>query len=276
MYGALDRSRRRFGIRIAVGLAGACIAVFLFRVAFRTTERPRARARASRIPALACSFTVWSERPLMFGLALLGVLVFTVEVPDSFLGRHPRVVIPVVMWLWVNVHGTFALGFVYLACISSARWLDGAPPGQGRERDLLDRRPRSPRCVDVREPVRAEPRALPASRSMGRSSVLSNVAEWQSVDLHTPTGSAVTRSGSSSRVVALARSKPRRGDVLVTRRVPVPRLVGGAQRRDRGRGDDPDRRPGVAGPRPGRRPRPSATARRRRSWSCSCASSACC
>ena len=67
--------------------------MFLFRVAFRTAD-DRVRGLAIAIPALACSFTVRSERPLWFGLALLGALVFTVEVPDSLLGRHPRVVIP--------------------------------------------------------------------------------------------------------------------------------------------------------------------------------------
>src|SRR6478752_9646429 len=97
MYGALSRSVGDFGIRIAVGLASACVAVFLFRIALHATG-DRVRALALAIPALACTFTVRSERPLMFGLALLGLLVFTVEVPESFLGRHPRVVIPVVMW----------------------------------------------------------------------------------------------------------------------------------------------------------------------------------
>ena len=104
------------------------------------------RALALVIPALACTFSVQSERPLMFGLVFLSILVFTIEVPGSFLGRHPRVVVPATMWLWVNVHGTFSLGFLYLAVYLFGRYLDGSPPHRGRERELLSAprsRPRS-------------------------------------------------------------------------------------------------------------------------------------
>src|SRR5947207_2743432 len=135
MYGALSRSVGDFGIRIAVGLASACVAVFLFRIALHATG-DRVRALALAIPALACTFTVRSERPLMFGLVLLGLLVFTVEVPKSWLGRHPRVVIPALMWVWVNVHGTFSLGFLYLLVSFAAVRLDGGSPFEGRARDL--------------------------------------------------------------------------------------------------------------------------------------------
>src|SRR6478752_615870 len=63
MYGALDRALGPFAIRIAVGLAGACVAVFLYRIALHAT-RDRVRALALLIPALVCSFSVQSERPL--------------------------------------------------------------------------------------------------------------------------------------------------------------------------------------------------------------------
>ena len=50
---------------------------------------------------------------------------------------------------------------------------------------------------------------------MGRSKVLSNVAEWQSVSLHS-LGGLFYAFWLFLSVVALARSKPRRGDVLVS------------------------------------------------------------
>jgi hypothetical protein len=50
---------------------------------------------------------------------------------------------------------------------------------------------------------------------MGRSSVLSNVAEWQSVNLHSATG-ALYAMWFFLTLVALARSKPRRGELLLT------------------------------------------------------------
>ena len=45
--------------------------------------------------------------------------------------------IPPVIWLWANVHGTFALGFIYLLLHCVGRWLDGAPPWRSRERQLV-------------------------------------------------------------------------------------------------------------------------------------------
>ncbi len=212
MYAVLERSFGDHAIRLAVGVAGACIAVLLFRVAFETAD-DRVRGLAIAIPALACSFTVRSERPLWFGLALLGALVFTVEAPNSLLGRHPRIVIPVLLWLWVNTHGTFSLGFAFLALYLVGRWLDGASPLRGRERELvigtaiaavvIFLNPYGPSLVFF-------PVAL-----MGRSKVLNNVAEWQSVNLHSLTGYFYAFWLFLS-VVALARSKPRRGDVLLS------------------------------------------------------------
>ncbi len=212
MYGALSRSVGDYGIRVAAGLAGACIAVFLFRIAFRTAD-DRVRGLAIAIPALASSVTIRSERPLWFGLALLSALVFTIEVPDSFLGRHPRVVVPALMWLWVNTHGTFALGFAYLAVYLVGRWIDGARPTKGRERDLLIATAIAALVIFV-NPYGPSLVFFPVAL-MGRSSVLSNVSEWQSVDLHSPTG-LFYAFWFFLAMIALARSKPRRGDVLVS------------------------------------------------------------
>jgi hypothetical protein len=212
MYAVLERSIGDHAIRLAVGIAGACIAVFLFRVAFHTAD-DRVRGLAIAVPALACSFTVQSERPLWFGLALLGAVVFTVEVPDSLLGRHPRVVIPVAMWLWVNTHGTFALGFAYLVFYLVGRRLDGASFGRGRERDLLIAVGIAAVAIFV-NPYGPSLVLFPVAL-MGRSKVLSNVAEWQSVSLHS-LGGLFYAFWLFLSVVALARSKPRRGDVLVS------------------------------------------------------------
>jgi len=212
MYGALARSIGAFGIRIAVGLASACVAVTLFRLALHATG-DRVRALALAIPALACSYTVRSERPLMFGLVLLGLLVFAVEVPHSWLGRHPRVVIPALLWLWVNVHGTFSLGFLYLVVYFVAVRLDGGSPLQGRARELLIGTAIAAVLVFV-NPYGPSLVLFPAAL-MGRSHVLHNVGEWLAVDVHTITGQlyavwiVIT-------LVAFARSRPRRGDILTS------------------------------------------------------------
>jgi hypothetical protein len=212
MYGTLTRSVGDLGIRIAVGLASACVAVFLFRVALHATG-DRVRALALAIPALACTFTVRSERPLMFGLVLLSLLVFTVEVPTSFLGRHPRVVIPVMLWVWVNVHGTFSLGFGYLVVHLVGCWLDGELPWHGRPRDLLVGTGIAALVVFV-NPYGPSLVLFPLAL-MGRSNVLKNVGEWQAVDFHTLSG-FVFAIWVVITLVGFARSRPRRGELFVS------------------------------------------------------------
>ena len=82
-------------------------------------------------------YVLWSERPLLLGLLFFMILLWIVEVPDCWVGRHPLVSLPVVFWLWANVHGSFALGFVYLGLHLLGRWLDGARPWEGREKQLV-------------------------------------------------------------------------------------------------------------------------------------------
>ncbi len=135
-YGALFRALGAFGIRVFVGLVGACIGVLAYRLALRLV-RDRVVACGITVAALAGIYTLWSERPLLIGVLFLLVLLWIVEVPDSFVGRHPMVVLPVLFWLWANVHGTFALGFAYLGLHLLGRWVDGARPWDGRERVLL-------------------------------------------------------------------------------------------------------------------------------------------
>src|SRR4051812_2159030 len=136
LYGVLDRSVGPFGIRLLGALTGAAITVLAFRLALRLS-RERMRAALISVAALTGLFVLWSERPLLLGLLCFMVLIWIVEVPDCWVGRHPYVAMPVTFWLWANVHGTFALGFLYLGLHLLGRWLDGARPWSGRERQLL-------------------------------------------------------------------------------------------------------------------------------------------
>ena len=106
-YALLDRSVGGFGIRLFVGLVGAGIGILTYRLALRLV-RDRLVACGLTVAALAGIYTVWSERPLLVGVLFLLVLLWVVEVPESIVGRHPLVVIPVLMWLWANTHGTYA------------------------------------------------------------------------------------------------------------------------------------------------------------------------
>ena len=118
-----------------------------------------ARSR-SPFPRSLCSFTVESERPLMFGLVLLPAGVHGGGA-GSFLGRHPRIVIPMLMWLWVNVHGTFSLGFLYLAVYLAGRWLERRACRGGAANGICSSGPRSPRSSIFVNPYGAEPGVLP-------------------------------------------------------------------------------------------------------------------
>ena len=93
--------------------------------------RDRVVACGITLAALAGIYTLWSERPLLIGVLFFLVLLWIVEVPDSFVGRHPLIVLPVLFWLWANTHGSFALGFAYLGA-APARALGRRPPAVGR------------------------------------------------------------------------------------------------------------------------------------------------
>ena len=181
IYGALDRTAGPFGIRVFGGLVGAAIGVLVFRLALRLA-RDRARASLLSVAALAGLYTVWSERPLLLGVLFFVVTCWIVEVPDSILGRRPVVSLAVVFWLWANVHGTFALGFVYLGLHLAGRWLDGARPWSHRERRLAVAGVVAFAATFV-NPYGAALVAFPMEL-MRRGDVLRDVVEWSSPDFH--------------------------------------------------------------------------------------------
>lgn len=64
----------------------------------------------------------WSERPLLFGLVGLALVLLASE--DDL---DPRWLVPV-MWVWTNTHGSFPFGMVVLVLLALGRRLDGAWP----------------------------------------------------------------------------------------------------------------------------------------------------
>jgi hypothetical protein len=179
LYGALDRSFGAFSIRVLGGILGVLIATLAFRLALRKC-RDRIRATLLTLAALAGVYTLWSQRPLLFGLVLLLVLLWIVEVPDSIVGRHPFVWLPVLFWLWANVHGTFALGFLYLALHLLGRWLDGSRPWEGRERQHAIGALIAFAVLFV-NPYGAALVTFPIEL-LSRGDILNHVVEWRSPD----------------------------------------------------------------------------------------------
>ena len=66
------------------------------------------RTLGAALVAIAVSGPWWSPRPLLVGLACLGLTILVVES-----GRRPWLLLPVV-WVWVNSHGSFPLGAAWL------------------------------------------------------------------------------------------------------------------------------------------------------------------
>lgn len=212
-YGLIDSAAGPFGIRVAMAVTGAAIAAVGFQLVFRVAAE-RVRAVLLSTVALAASVSIWSSRPLLQGALAFLILVWMVELPGSRLGRNTGIGIPVLMWLWANVHGSFALGFAYLGLHLLGRWIDGDPPWRGKERALA-------RAVLVAAAVCVvNPYGLALLRFpfelLGRGEILRTVTEWQSPNFRSTQGVAF---GAWISVfiacVALGRNRPSRRDLVV-------------------------------------------------------------
>jgi hypothetical protein len=225
-YGLLDRALGPLGVRLLGAVTGALIAAFSYRLALRLSG-DRLRAFGLTLGAIAASFTLWAERPLFLGILALVGLLWVVEVPDSALGRRPLVALPVLMWLWINVHGTFALGFAYLGLHLAGRWAQGAPPWRGREGDLL-RATLVTLALCLVNPFGPALLLFPVEL-LRRGDILKDVVEWASPNFRSVQGItfAVWLAIFAS-CLALAPRRPGRRDVVVT--VPFLLLALWAQR----------------------------------------------
>jgi len=214
VYATLDRTLGLFAIRGLIGLVGAAVAVLAYRLAVRLSG---GWLRGAGIAAASTAglFALWSERPLVFGVLFLLALIWVVEVPDSWVGRHPLVVVPVLLWLWVNVHGSFALGVAYLGLHVLGRWIDGAPPWAGRERTLVLGAGIG-LVVSLVNPYGPALLVFPV-QLLSRGDILSHVYEWQSPDFRDRWGMAFGV-WLAIYVWALARGRHRvtRRDLVVT------------------------------------------------------------
>jgi len=213
VYGVINRSGGgAFGLRILGAIVGAVISVALFRIALRLSLD---RVRAFLLAALAflVLLQVWSERPLMLGLLGMVGLVAVVELTECRLGRRPLLALPIIMWLWANVHGSFALGFFYLVLHLVGRAFEGASPLQGRERTLL-KGTLLAGVVTLLNPYGLDLVLFPL-RLMGRSSVLDGVEEWQSPNFR-EIGGRIFAVWIVVTIVILARKHVGRRDLLVS------------------------------------------------------------
>lgn len=185
LYAWVDDMAGPWGIRVLTALCGALLAGTLYRLALRFA-RNRIRAALVTLLALRTVLTIWSERPLLFGL--LGVLLFVwiVEVPESWVGRRAWVVVPAGVWLFANLHGTWILGVGYLGLHLVGRWIEGSPPWIGRERTLAVAALAGTAAVVV-NPYGIDLLVFPV-RLVMRGETLNTVAEWTSPDFRSQAG----------------------------------------------------------------------------------------
>lgn len=158
------------GIRLLAGLVAAALAA----LAWRLTAP--ARSLLPRVGltglALVIGATFWAPRPLLFGLLLLA-LVLVIAEED----RDPRWFVPI-FWLWANLHGSFPLGLVALACLALGARLDHESERRhGRVRGLVFAAVGT--ALAAISPVGPKLLIFPI-HLLGRSDVLQRVVEWQS------------------------------------------------------------------------------------------------
>ncbi len=212
VYGALDRSVGAFGIRLFDAVIGGTISALLFYVAYKCA-RDRVRAFGLTLLAMCVLLQVWTERPLLVGLLAMVLVTIVCELPDAFISRRPEITLPIVMWFWVNSHGTFAIGFCYLALHLIGRALDGAPPLQGRERKITIGTAISAVVVFL-NPYGIELVLFPV-HLLSRGSVLNNVQEWQSPNFR-EIGGFFFGAFIVTAVVILVRKGSNKRDLLIT------------------------------------------------------------
>jgi hypothetical protein len=114
-YGLLYRVG---GLRLVIvqqALLMAVLAWLIVRLARAGT--PLRTALAGSI-AVGAGAAYWTQRPLLFGLVCLALTVTAVE-----RRWNPWWLVPIV-WVWVNTHGSFPLGLLYLGVRGAGEWLD--------------------------------------------------------------------------------------------------------------------------------------------------------
>lgn len=120
LYATVERLGGATGLRLLMG----CTAAVLAGLAWRLTRPAESVVLRLALGAVfvAVGAQLWAERPLMLGLVALACVVLAT---DGAL--DPRWLIPI-GWVWVNVHGSFPLGIVYVAVVAVGVRLDGARP----------------------------------------------------------------------------------------------------------------------------------------------------
>jgi hypothetical protein len=116
VYGAVERVAGLEGLRLLTATTTAALAGLAWHLS--TPARSVSARLVLVLPVLVIAFDSWSERPFLFGL--VGLSLVQLSLASRF---DPRWLVPV-MWLWVNAHGSWPLGFVLIGLVLLGRGLD--------------------------------------------------------------------------------------------------------------------------------------------------------
>ena len=119
LYGLADRAGDLDGVRILTAVLAGAVGLVAWRLT-AAAAAPVARLLAWA-PLAAVGTGYWVERPLVFGLLMLGLTLLAAEE-----GMDRRWLL-LVGWIWVNSHGSWPLGLVALGAIAVGQRLDKTP-----------------------------------------------------------------------------------------------------------------------------------------------------
>jgi hypothetical protein len=200
-YGWADRLGGAGLVTLEQGVLLAVVAWLVVRLA-RTGSALRTLVTGG--VAIGVGLGYWAQRPLLFGLVAFALLVTVVE-----RRWNPWLLVPVV-WVWVNSHGSFPLGLVWLAAVIFGAVLDDRRWPRDYVRYLL--------AFVVGLAASAVnplgPRLLWFPLTVGdKRSIFRTVVEWRSPDFQAPAG-LVTLVCLTVALVILLRSRVRWADLL--------------------------------------------------------------
>lgn len=124
LYASVESLAGAAGLRVLMGVVAASLVVLAWRL-LRPAESLLVRLALGALFVVAGA-QLWAERPLMFGLLAFGATMLVAEG-----GLDPRWLVPL-GWGWVNVHGSFPLGLVYLVVVIVGARLDARSAVQER------------------------------------------------------------------------------------------------------------------------------------------------
>ncbi len=172
IYAVIEELAGGGGIRVLTGVVCLLLSAGIW-TATRPMQGLVARvAVAGSVIFVGSSF--WTHRPLIFGLLGLLAVVLVLE------GRCSSKVLVPVLYLWVQLHGSFPMGLALAGLVLVGTWLDGKPTD-------LPRRALTMAAIGVAlggllNPYGPKLVLFPVTM-LGRDDMLQYVKEWRSPEL---------------------------------------------------------------------------------------------